>query len=242
MIVNGYAGFRGFRGFAGGGRGIFAKFTFAESWSSDDFETDQHFNKWVKPYLDQVGRIGMTWEPPSPALAGVASSKYASWLAASDLGDPLAADFVAKIKGQMDDLTKRADQLSVQYGSSRSEAIEVQRYDTFDAIVKIMKQVAASKPPSALLPDPYTTPDTSAVTGTRTTASNVKSKVGQAYVEVGPSGSGQSQALVGSGTRSGAGAGSDTGLPGWVMPVGIGAGVLLLGGITFAIVRKKSKK
>ena len=136
--------------FNGGGRSIFGPFTFAESWSSDDFGTDAHFNQWVKPNLDQVDRKGMSYDPPSSSILTRASAAWSAWKAAQDLGVVEADTYIANTTSQMKSLIARADELSLTtkgwpFVASREEKIEVQRYDVFAQIVSLIKKVAGSK-------------------------------------------------------------------------------------------------
>lgn len=134
-----------FSAFAGGGRNIFGDFAFAESWSSDDFESSSQFNNWVKPYLDQVGRKDLTWEPPSTTTRTRASKAWSLWKAAQEAGSAQADAYVNDIKSQMGVLVARADSLSLAASlGHRSEDVEVQRYDTFNEIKRIVTKVANS--------------------------------------------------------------------------------------------------
>lgn len=137
--------------FAGGGREIFGPFSFTESWSSDDFENAAEFNRAVKPYLDQVNRKDLSYSPLSTTVITAASAAWNSWKQASDLGDPTSAAFMANITGQMSDLIGRGDALSLNAAVTgvRSEATEVSRYDVFNQIQTLVKQVAASKAKAA---------------------------------------------------------------------------------------------
>lgn len=134
-----------FSAFAGGGRNIFGPFAFAESWSSDDYETATHFRTWVKPYLDQANRKDLTYEPVSTSIRTRAAAVYKTWKEAADLGNATATAYVEKIKNEMNDLIARADELTLaQSLGKRSIGVEVSRYEAFNAINTIIKQVGAS--------------------------------------------------------------------------------------------------
>lgn len=140
-----------FAAFGGGGREIFGTFSFAESWSSDDFGGVTQFNENVKPYLSQVSRTDLTWVPPTAAVATAASSNWALWqqAAAAEVaagGASDATNYIASISSQMQDLITRGDALSLTGTlGHRSEANEVARYDIFNQIKAVMNKVAASK-------------------------------------------------------------------------------------------------
>lgn len=134
-----------FSAFAGGGRVIFGPFSFAESYSSDDFGSAEQFTKWVKPFLDQVGRKDLTWDPPASALKTRAAQNFKTWKDAGDLGNAGAAAYAQSIINQMTDLIARADELSINQSlGKRSEGNEVARYDIFNEISAIIKKLSAS--------------------------------------------------------------------------------------------------
>lgn len=139
-----------FSAFGGGGREIFGPFSFSESWSSDDFEGIAQFNQAVKPYLDQVNRKDLQWSPLSSTIITAASAAWSSFKNAADAGDASSAAYMANITGQMNDLIARGDALSLQGTlGHRSEAVEVSRYDVFNQIQTLVKQVAAQKAKAA---------------------------------------------------------------------------------------------
>lgn len=240
-----YGRFQGYAGgFAGGGRTIFGPFSFNESWSSDDFESASQFNSWVKPYLDQVGAQGMTWDPPSSSLKTNAATSLAAWQSAADAGDPTASGYVDQIHSQMTDLINRADQLSLSgsYGH-RSEGNEVSRYQTFQQIVALMKQLVASAPPKP-------TPNIASVSPA------AQLQVQQMQVAQVQKFTPQQSGV----TVLGQGGGAATAAPaqvaptspygpypypppssggGLMVPLLIGGGVLMVGGLIFVLLRKK---
>jgi hypothetical protein len=240
----GYAG----RGFAGGGRTIFGPYTFAESWTSDDFESNQQFNNWVKPYLDQIqGAQGMSWDPPSSSLKTNAASSLDQWNQAADAGDQTAAGYVSQIDQQMHDLINRADQLSLTGSMGhRSEGTEVERYQTFKSIVTLMKQLVSSAPPKP-------TPNIAAVSPTAQVA------IQQMQIQKFTPGAGKVTVLgqgTGAATAGGGTAGSVSPLTapsggppayypppatggGWMVPAMIAGGVVVVGGLIFLLFRKK---
>lgn len=232
MIVYGnILGGHGLGAFAGGGRIIFGPFSFAESWSSDDFANAQQFNNWVKPYLDQVGRVGMTWDPPSPALLTNAEAKLGLWKNAADLGDPNANAYLAQITSQMNGLINKGDQLSLTGGNGhRSEAVEVQRYDTFTQIVNLIKQLSASSPPSGMT----STSVGATGTGLSASADSLLSTLTNLLTSPTRQSTSGPPAVPPSSLPQFA---SST--PGWIMPVAVGGGLLAFGGLLFATLHKK---
>ncbi len=148
----GYTKFGVFSAFGGGGLPIFGPFSFAEAWSSDDFFNPAQFTSWVKPYLDQVNRKDLTWVPPSSSILTRASSAWSIWKQAAEAegGQGPATTYVASKTGTLNDLIAHADTLSLTSlpwpatPGHRSESVEVQRYDAFNQISAIAKQIAAS--------------------------------------------------------------------------------------------------
>jgi len=224
-----------FSAFAGsGGRTIFGPFKFGEEWSSDDFGTDAHFNQWVKPYLDQVPAAkGMTYVPPTTALITNSGAKMQAWQDAADNGAPGAQAYVDGITSKMKSLISQADQLSITtkgwpFVASREENIEVQRYNVFAAIVKVMKQVAASNPPTAIDASGNPVP-VGAGTGVSSTYTVNPGSTGSSPVN-----NPQQNALNVSSQKQTAAGSSNT-----ILYVGLGVGALaLVGGLLYMRSRK----
>lgn len=136
-----------FGAFAGGGRPIFGPFAFAESWSSDDFESATQFTNWVKPFLDQVARTDLTFSPLSAFTKARAEANYNLWAKAALNGDPQAQAYKDSIDSQMTSLIHQADSLSLSGANGhRSEGTEVARYDAFNSIIALASQLASSSP------------------------------------------------------------------------------------------------
>lgn len=228
--------------FGAGGRAIFGPFSFAESWSSDDFESNNQFTQWVKPYLSQVNRKDLSWDPPTPAVLSRAGANWSLWKSAADAeaaagGAADATNYIASITSQMNDLISRADAFSVDDltdGSGhRSESVEVSRYDVFNQIKAIVNKVAASAATATTALNNanllMNTSQLPASTIPPTGAATYPSTTSPAYYS--PSTGASSQA------STAAGAGSDNTL----LYIGLGVGaVALLGGGLFVFRKKKA--
>lgn len=136
-----------FSAFGAAGRSIFGPFVFAGDWSSNDFNSISQFNSKVKPGLASENRQDLTWTPPSPALITQANNAWISWQSAADAGSPDASTYITNITNQMIALITTADSLTDVHDvvGNRPMSVDIQRYDTFNQIVKLMKTVATSQ-------------------------------------------------------------------------------------------------